>query len=370
MTRCPLRRRDVRYAFRMHGGRAPSIVFFGCSIPAPWKTADCRSPTTVSPARPPGPTPLPAIRFWYKDAVIYQLHVKAFFDSNEDGIGDFQGLASKLDYIQDLGVNAIWVMPFYPSPLKDDGYDVADYLNIHPQYGTAAGLPRFPSRGAPPGAARDHRARRQPHVRPARLVPGGTACVARHVEARFLRLERQRPEVSRHTDHFYRYRSLQLDVGPGRQGLLLAPLLQPPARPQLRQPERAESRVPRHALLARHGCRRLSSRRHSVPAGARGHEQRKPSGNARGHQEDSRRDRREVRGAPAPRRGQPVARGRARLLRRRRRMSHGVPLSADAAHVHGDRPGGPSSSHRDHAADARHPRRTASGRSSCATTTS
>ncbi len=80
---------------------------------------------------------------WYKDAVIYQLHVKAFFDSNDDGIGDFQGLASKLDYIQELGVNAIWVMPFYPSPLKDDGYDVADYLNVHPQYGTRQDFRNF-----------------------------------------------------------------------------------------------------------------------------------------------------------------------------------------------------------------------------------
>ena len=73
---------------------------------------------------------------WYRDAVVYQLHVKAFFDSNDDGIGDFRGLASKLDYVKDLGVNAIWVLPFYPSPLKDDGYDVADYHNVHPQYGT------------------------------------------------------------------------------------------------------------------------------------------------------------------------------------------------------------------------------------------
>jgi maltose alpha-D-glucosyltransferase/alpha-amylase len=80
---------------------------------------------------------------WYKDAVIYQLHVKAFCDSNDDGIGDFRGLASKLDYIQDLGVNAIWVMPFYPSPLKDDGYDVADYLNVHPQYGTRQDFRNF-----------------------------------------------------------------------------------------------------------------------------------------------------------------------------------------------------------------------------------
>jgi maltose alpha-D-glucosyltransferase/alpha-amylase len=73
---------------------------------------------------------------WYKDAVIYQLHVKAFVDSNDDGTGDFRGLTSRLDYIRDLGVNTIWLLPFYPSPLKDDGYDVSDYHNVHPQYGT------------------------------------------------------------------------------------------------------------------------------------------------------------------------------------------------------------------------------------------
>jgi maltose alpha-D-glucosyltransferase/alpha-amylase len=73
---------------------------------------------------------------WYKDAIIYQMHVKAFFDANNDGIGDFAGLAQKLDYIQELGVNTIWLLPFYPSPLRDDGYDIADYLDVHPDYGT------------------------------------------------------------------------------------------------------------------------------------------------------------------------------------------------------------------------------------------
>jgi maltose alpha-D-glucosyltransferase/alpha-amylase len=73
---------------------------------------------------------------WYKDAIVYQLHIKAFFDSNDDGIGDFRGLAEKLDYVKDLGVNTVWLLPFYPSPLKDDGYDVADYRNVHPNYGT------------------------------------------------------------------------------------------------------------------------------------------------------------------------------------------------------------------------------------------
>src|SRR5471032_2984978 len=72
---------------------------------------------------------------WYKDAVIYQAHVRAFFDSNDDGIGDFAGLTRKLDYLQDLGINALWHLPFYPSPLRDDGYDIADYTDIQPAYG-------------------------------------------------------------------------------------------------------------------------------------------------------------------------------------------------------------------------------------------
>jgi maltose alpha-D-glucosyltransferase/alpha-amylase len=80
---------------------------------------------------------------WYKDAIIYEVHVKAFFDSNDDGIGDFAGLTGKLDYLQDLGVNTIWVLPFYPSPFRDDGYDVADYHNVHPAYGTREDFRRF-----------------------------------------------------------------------------------------------------------------------------------------------------------------------------------------------------------------------------------
>jgi maltose alpha-D-glucosyltransferase/alpha-amylase len=80
---------------------------------------------------------------WYKDAVIYQLHVKAFFDGNDDGIGDFKGLTAKLDYIKELGVDVIWLLPFYPSPLRDDGYDIADYHGIHPSYGTMGDFRAF-----------------------------------------------------------------------------------------------------------------------------------------------------------------------------------------------------------------------------------
>ena len=73
---------------------------------------------------------------WYKNAIFYQIHVRTFLDSNSDGIGDFQGLAQKLDYVRDLGVDAIWLMPFFPSPLKDDGYDISDFYGVLPQYGT------------------------------------------------------------------------------------------------------------------------------------------------------------------------------------------------------------------------------------------
>jgi maltose alpha-D-glucosyltransferase/alpha-amylase len=80
---------------------------------------------------------------WYKDAIIYELSVRSFYDSNGDGIGDFQGLMQKLDYLEDLGVNTLWILPFYPSPLKDDGYDVIDYTDVHPDYGSLIDFKEF-----------------------------------------------------------------------------------------------------------------------------------------------------------------------------------------------------------------------------------
>ena len=104
---------------------------------------------------------------WYKDAVIYEVHVRAFNDSNGDGIGDFPGLTQKLDYIQDLGVNTIWLLPFYPSPMKDDGYDIADYHNVHPQYGTREDFVEFVREAHQPRTEGHHRAGHQPYLRPA-----------------------------------------------------------------------------------------------------------------------------------------------------------------------------------------------------------
>ena len=157
---------------------------------------------------------------WYKDAIIYQIHVRAFFDSNGDGIGDFQGLAQKLDYVQELGVNAIWLMPFFPSPLRDDGYDISDYRSVHPSYGTLEDFKAFLS------GAHDRGIRR--------LV-----CV-----------ERYRYEVSRSPNHLRRYRNVELGLGSCFQVLLLASLLQSSARSELRQSRGTRRDVEGNDLLA------------------------------------------------------------------------------------------------------------------------
>lgn len=91
----------------------------------------------------PQETPALGDPLWYKDAVVYQLHVKSYFDGNDDGIGDFAGLIQKLDYIAGLGVNTVWLLPFYPSPRRDDGYDVADYRGVHSDYGPMRDVRRF-----------------------------------------------------------------------------------------------------------------------------------------------------------------------------------------------------------------------------------
>ena len=136
-----------------------------------------------------------ADQLWYKELIIYQLHVKSFFDSNDDGIGDFPGLISKLDYIADLGVNVIWLLPFYPSPRLDDGYDISAYREVHPDYGTLADFRHFV---------------RAAHARNLRLLPNSWSTILptsipgssapgvqlRAALAKFLRLERRPTKIS------------------------------------------------------------------------------------------------------------------------------------------------------------------------------
>src|SRR6476659_7994510 len=83
---------------------------------------------------------------WFKTAVFYEIHLRGFNDGNDDGSGDFRGLADKLDYLQEIGVDCIWLLPFYPSPLRDDGYDIADFYDIHPDYGTLDDFTAFLAR--------------------------------------------------------------------------------------------------------------------------------------------------------------------------------------------------------------------------------
>jgi len=118
---------------------------------------------------------------WYKDAIVYQLHVKCFHDSNDDGIGDFAGLAQRLEYIRDLGATAIWLLPFYPSPLRDDGYDIADYYDLHPDYGTLRDFRAFVRKAHRLGLkvitelVINHTSDEHPWFQAARHAPAGSA---------------------------------------------------------------------------------------------------------------------------------------------------------------------------------------------------
>ena len=172
---------------------------------------------------------------WYKDAIIYELHVKTFHDSNGDGIGDFRGLIEKLDYLQELGVTAIWLLPFYPSPLRDDGYDIADYYDVNPNYGTLAGFPGLSRRGARARTARHHRTGDQSHLRSKSVVSEIAPRCARFARARFVCLERYAGKIQGSAHHFQRFRDLELVVGSGGEGVLLAPLLFASAGPEFRQ---------------------------------------------------------------------------------------------------------------------------------------
>ena len=150
---------------------------------------------------------------WFKDAVIYQLHVKAFRDSNGDGVGDFAGLTERLDYLRDLGVTTLWLLPFYPSPGRDDGYDISDYGDINPAFGTMKDFRRFMQEAKRRGLrvitelVVNHTSDQHDWFKRAKRS-------ARRIErARLVRLERQRPEIPRHPHHLHRYGEIELDLG-------------------------------------------------------------------------------------------------------------------------------------------------------------
>jgi maltose alpha-D-glucosyltransferase/alpha-amylase len=147
------------------------------------------SPAPAHPAEPVLAPTLPAIDdpSWYKDAIIYQLHLKSFFDANNDGVGDFRGLLEKLDYVAELGVTAIWMLPFYPSPRRDDGYDIADYQGVHADYGNLDDLRRFIEAAHSRGLrvitelVINHTSDQHPWFQAARLAPPGSPERERYV---------------------------------------------------------------------------------------------------------------------------------------------------------------------------------------------
>ena len=126
---------------------------------------------------------------WYKDAIIYEAYVRGFHDSSSDGNGDLRGLIDKLDYLRNLGVDCLWLMPIYESPLKDDGYDIADFRKIHPTIGVVEDFEALTAAAHSAWHPDHRRPGRQPHVGPAPLVPGGPPR-PQLAEAGLLRLER------------------------------------------------------------------------------------------------------------------------------------------------------------------------------------
>ena len=227
---------------------------------------------------------------WYKDAIIYELHVRAFPDSDGDGIGDFRGLTQKLDYLQDLGVTAIWLLPFYPSPLRDDGYDIADYTSIHPQYGTLDDFQRVSGRGARARTAGHHRAGHQSHVRPASLVSAGPPRAAGQSPSGISTSGATRPRnTATPGSSFKDFEPSNWTWDPCRQGLLLAPLLFASARSELRQSGGPGGDSSAARFLVGDGRRWAAARCGALSLRARRDELREPAGDARLSASDLRR---------------------------------------------------------------------------------
>ena len=171
---------------------------------------------------------------WFKAATFYEIHVRGFFDANADGYGDFRGLTEKLDYLEWLGIDCIWLLPMYPSPLRDGGYDTSDFSGVHPDYGTIEDVREFIDAA---------------HQRGIRVIAD---LVMNHTSSdhRWFQEARSSPDspkrnwyvwsdtprpLLRRADHLRRHRVLELDLGRAGRRVLLAPLLQPPAGPQLRR---------------------------------------------------------------------------------------------------------------------------------------
>ena len=277
---------------------------------------------------------------WYKDAVIYELPVKSFCDANGDGVGDFAGLSSQLDYLQTLGVTCLWLLPFFPSPLRDDGYDIADYVNVHPSCGTLDDFKAFLD-GAHGRGLRvvielvmNHTSDQHPWFQRARRAPAGSPerdyyvwsdTEQRYRDARIIFTDSERSNWTwdpvAEAYYWHRFFHHQPDLNYDNPAVVA------------RDAGRAR-------LLARSRRRRLPPRRRAVPGRARRNELRESARDPRHHQGRPRAHRRQGAGLDAARRSQPAACRRVRVFRARRRVPHGVSLPGDAADLHGPASGG------------------------------
>ena len=235
--------------------------------------------------------PLSADPLWYKDAVVYQVHVKSFFDSNNDGVGDLTGLTEKLDYISELGATAIWLLPFYPSPRRDDGYDISDYHAVHPEYGTIHDMRRFIAAAHARGLrvitelVVNHTSDQHPWFQRARHAKPGSAWRRFYVWSDNDRAYADARIIFTDTE------KIELELRSCGRVVFLASILFAPAGSQLRQSARAPGGARGDAVLARSWRGRIPARRRSLPGRARRNGLREPPRDARRHQAHPRRAR-------------------------------------------------------------------------------
>ncbi|EQD57957.1 trehalose synthase [mine drainage metagenome] len=251
---------------------------------------------------------------WYKDAVIYEIPVKSFYDSNGDGLGDLKGLVLKLDYLKGLGVDCLWLLPFYQSPLRDDGYDISDYYRIHPDLGSLEDFDLLIEEAHRRGLrviadlVLNHVSDQHPWFQEARSDPAGprrpwfvwSDSDRKYAGTRIIFLDTERsnwtwdPVAKQY--YWHRFYSHQPDLN-----------YEPPPGP--RGDEGCDP------VLAPPGTRRIPMRRRAVPLGGRRYHQREPTGDPRLPEGDPPDGRRRVSGPGPPGRGQPVAHRCQGLLR-------------------------------------------------------
>ena len=192
------------------------------------------------------------------------------------------GLTAKLDYLQDLGVDCLWLLPFYPSPLRDDGYDIADYRAIHPDYGTVDDFERFLERGPRARHPGHHRAGDQPHLRPAPLVPGGARATATRPSATTTSGATPTSGTADARIIFTRHRDVELDLGPGRQGRTTGTASSATSPTSTTTtPRCASEMLDVMRFWLDRGVDGFRVRRRALPVRARGHELREPARDAR-----------------------------------------------------------------------------------------